>query len=85
MFGFFFFFFFFIVPTDRIYKPLIDKTRDYLDSNLFLLKRWEIFADHSGRRFCKFDLYLFHAFQCVHVKDEARKLKVARTLHGVLE
>ena len=29
------------------------------------------------------NLYLFHAFQCVHVKDVTRKLKVAQTLHGV--
>ena len=29
------------------------------------------------------NLYLFHAFQCIHVKDAARELKVARILHGV--
>ena len=46
-------------PMDRIYKPLIEKPRDYLDSNLFLLTRWENFAVHSGPRFCKFDFCSF--------------------------
>ena len=40
----------FFVVVYRIYKPLIEKKdRDHLDSNLFLLKRWEFFADHSGQ------------------------------------
>ena len=42
-------------PTGHIYKSLIEKPRDHLDSDVFLRTRWEIFADHSGRRFCKFD------------------------------
>ena len=43
-----------VAPTGHIYKLLIEKPRDHLDSNLFSLTRWAIFADHSGRRFCKF-------------------------------
>ena len=50
-----FFFFFFFASTGHIYIPLIEKPRDHLDSDIVLLTRWEIFADHSGRRFCKFD------------------------------
>ena len=50
----------FFASTDRIYKPLIERNRDHLDSNLFLLKRLEMFADNSGQRFCKFDIVQLH-------------------------
>ena len=61
------------LPTDRIYKPLIEKDRDHLDSNLYLLTRWEIFADHSERRFCKFDLaQLYESKKCDTYLSRAR-------------
>ena len=34
-------------PTGDIYKPFIEKPKDHLHSDLFLLTRWKIFADHS--------------------------------------
>ena len=42
-------------PTGHVYKPLIEKPRDHLDSDLFSLTRLEIWADYSRRQFCKFD------------------------------
>ena len=53
-------------PTGHIYRPLIENRSDNLYSDLLLLTRWEIFAEHSGRRFCKFDfvqLYESKTFQ----------------------
>ena len=38
-FFFLFLFFFFFAPTDRIYKPLIEKSRDRLDTNSFFTEK----------------------------------------------
>ena len=56
---------YFFALTDHIYVPLIEKNRDHLDSNLFALKRWEIFADHSKQRLCKYDfVQLYESKKC---------------------
>ena len=60
-------------PTCHIYKPLIENPRDHLDSDLFLLTRWEMFADHSGRRFCEFDfVQLYESKTCDNYLSRAR-------------
>ena len=61
--------------ANRIYKPLIEKSRNHLDSNLFLLKRWEMFADHSGRRFCKFDFVQLYESMGSRARDVDRRIR----------